>query len=135
MATQAPVNANKVSDIEDVKPGREISHKYFEDFKCKPIDIEWENLYVGAQQVKKVKVGNKKLKEVTEKPILKNISGCLKHGTFTAILGPSGSGKTTLLNFLSARIDPKLKIKATLRINGESVNDIEKFGNLVAFVQ
>mmetsp|Transcript_39152 Transcript_39152/g.34840 ORF Transcript_39152/g.34840 Transcript_39152/m.34840 type:complete len:137 (+) Transcript_39152:72-482(+) len=127
--SSVPVN------VESLKPGREISHKYFDDFKCTPIDIQWENLWVTAETTKKVKQDGKKVKVTEEKHILKNLSGSLKHGTFTAILGPSGSGKTTLLNFLSARIDHKLKIKGGLKINSEPINDIEKFGNLVAFVQ
>lgn len=63
------------------------------------------------------------------------MSGTLRHGTFTAIMGPSGSGKTTLLNFLSARIDSKLKIRGDIKVNSNSVNDIEHINNLVAFVQ
>lgn len=75
-----PIPTNKVSDLETLKPGREISHKYFEDFKCKPIDIQWEDLKVSARIQKKVKVDGKKVTHIEEKPILKNINGCLKHG-------------------------------------------------------
>ena len=40
---------------------------------------------------------------LTEKNILKNITGFAEPGRLIAIMGPTGSGKTTLLNFLAAR--------------------------------
>jgi ABC-type multidrug transport system ATPase subunit len=57
---------------------------------------------------------------MTNKPILKNLTGRISPGNFTAIIGPSGSGKTTLMNFLSGRLfSSNLEITGAVKINGE----------------
>jgi len=108
---------------------------FFSSIPIQPIDLQWKNLTVSADIKKKVLVDGKKKTVIERKVILNDVSGTIKHGIFTAIMGPSGCGKTTLLNFLSARIEHNLKIKGELRVNSQRVNDIEKIGNLVSFVQ
>jgi len=107
----------------------------FAGAKCKAIDFDWENLRVTASISKKVIENGKKVTQKSEKVILNDISGSIKHNKFTAIMGPSGCGKTTLLNVLSGRTESRLKITGSLRVNSKPVNDIEFIGNLVAFVQ
>lgn len=102
---------------------------------CASIDLEWKNLSIIASKMEKRIENGKKVKRLEEKTILNGISGCVKHGNFTAIMGPSGCGKTTLLNFLSARIDANLKIRGEIFINSKSVKDIDSISNLVAYVQ
>ena len=128
---ESPVEQKSPDHIELHDDGK----GFFKKSQCKAIDIEWEKLTISATTVKKTVVNGKKVKVTEEKTILNGISGTIKHGKFTAIMGPSGSGKTTLLNFLSARIDARLKIKGSIKINNQPVNDIENIGNLVAFVQ
>lgn len=56
-----------------------------------PIELTWKNLNIDAFVNKPVKDANGKTKTIVERrAILKNLSGTLKPGNFTAILGPSG---------------------------------------------
>jgi ABC-type multidrug transport system ATPase subunit/ABC-type multidrug transport system permease subunit len=100
-----------------------------------PIDIEWNNLTVKSSKALKKLVAGKKTKFIEEKTILNNVSGHLRHGTFTAIMGPSGCGKTTLLNVFSNRSDNKLSLAGSLNVNSQAINSIESIANMVAFVQ
>ncbi len=59
--------------------------------KCKAIDFEWENLCVRSTTFQKVIENGKKVTKRTDKMILNNINGSVKHNRFTAIMGPSGS--------------------------------------------
>jgi ABC-type multidrug transport system ATPase subunit len=119
----------------DIDAGEQFSKIPQAISECKAIDIEWERLTVTAVTRQKVIENGKKFTKVSQKTILNDVGGSIKHGKFTAILGPSGSGKTTLLNFLSARIDNKLQITGNIKVNSQAVDDIEFIGNLVAFVQ
>ena len=62
----------------------------FMDLECQKIDIEWENLTVKAFNKTKVRTNTKKHTSIEENIILNDISGNIRHNTFTAILGPSG---------------------------------------------
>ncbi|KAL4483030.1 hypothetical protein ABPG74_019056 [Tetrahymena malaccensis] len=101
-----------------------------------PIELTWKNLNIEAFIKKSVKSLNGKKETVIEKKqILKNLSGTLRPGQFTAILGPSGSGKTTLLNFLSGRLVAKnMEISGSLLLNNQEISDIDDFSNQIAYV-
>lgn len=98
--------------------------------KMEHMELYWDNLTIKA--VSKAK----KTKVLEEKIILNSLKGVVSPSTFTAILGPSGSGKTTLLNFLSGRIvSTNLVMTGTLKMNGVSIDSIDKYSNKIAFVQ
>lgn len=62
-----------------------------------PIELTWRNLNIDAFVKKQVKDETGKKKTITERrQILKNLSGTLKPGQFTAILGPSGNSINSL---------------------------------------
>ncbi|XP_050686279.1 protein white-like [Eriocheir sinensis] len=61
-------------------------------------------------------------KGVTQKHILKDMTGICRPGELLAIMGASGAGKTTLLNALTFRSDNALKITGKLFINGRKLN-------------
>jgi len=55
------------------------------------IEITWKNLCVDASVSKKIVDANGKTKYIPDRrKIVKNLSGSIKPGSFTAILGPSG---------------------------------------------
>ncbi|EGR32908.1 hypothetical protein IMG5_067050 [Ichthyophthirius multifiliis] len=101
-----------------------------------PLELTWENLNIFAYVNHKVKADNGKLTKVNEKKqILKDLSGSIKPGNFTAILGPSGSGKTTLLNFLSGRlVANNMEIEGSLYLNGQKIDDMGNYSNQIAYV-
>lgn len=69
------------------------------------------------------------------KTILKPCSGKFEPKTFTAIVGPSGCGKTTMLNLLSGRlISNNLSLYGNITINGASVQNVNKYKNLIGYV-
>ena len=49
--------------------------------------VVWENLSVYKKTARKVKIRNLLLYERHEKPILRNVNGCIKFGELTAIMG------------------------------------------------
>ncbi len=49
----------------------------------------------------------------------------LHHAGLWAVMGPSGSGKSTLLNTLAMRLDPGMKLKGDLRLNGRPYSHSE----------
>eukprot|EP00457_Paulinella_chromatophora_P002576 gb/GEZN01002581.1/.p1 GENE.gb/GEZN01002581.1/~~gb/GEZN01002581.1/.p1 ORF type:complete len:679 (+),score=116.98 gb/GEZN01002581.1/:57-2093(+) len=64
------------------------------------------------------------VRSVTEKVVLREISGEARPGTLVAIMGPSGAGKTCLLNLLAQRATPRsatlqMRISGELRLNGK----------------
>lgn len=66
------------------------------------------------------------------KPILSNISGCVKPGQIMAIMGASGAGKSTFLDIL-ARKKKRGDVSGTTLVNGREVDD-EQFKKVVGFV-
>lgn len=81
------------------------------------LTYSWENLNIFAS----VTQGCGRKKTVTEKHILKDVTGICRPGELLAIMGASGAGKTTLLNALTFRSDAALKIKGSLYVNGRKV--------------
>jgi ABC-type multidrug transport system ATPase subunit len=100
-----------------------------------PIDLEWKNLTTRSYKNVRKLVDGKKIKMTEEKTILNQVSGHIRHGTFTAIMGPSGCGKTTLLNVLSNRTDSKLSLSGSLKANSKEITSIDSMAHLFAFVQ
>ncbi|KAK9674670.1 hypothetical protein K7432_017028, partial [Basidiobolus ranarum] len=58
--------------------------------------------------------------QMTDKVILKGITGVFQPGRVTAILGPSGSGKTSLLNILAGATN-KGDVSGDILVNGRKV--------------
>jgi ABC-type multidrug transport system ATPase subunit len=63
------------------------------------------------------------------------VSGIAKPCEMLAIMGSSGSGKTTLLNVLTFRNRGALKISGNIKINGKTVDSIEKISAVSGYVQ
>lgn len=60
-----------------------------------------------------------KLRRGSSKVILKDVVGCARAGTFSAIIGPSGCGKTTLLDCLALR-NPTFQ--GSVRLDGHALS-------------
>ena len=68
----------------------------------KGVDILWKDFSVVRPLSKSEKRVRWRNGESTDPlPVVNQITGIIKKGTFTTILGASGSGKTSFLNFLS----------------------------------
>jgi len=127
---------NPETNSNQVPPNETSSEENYFFFKlpCKPIDLTWDDITIQAT-IKKINIEGGKKKKIQEKKIiLNNVSGTVKHGTFTAIMGPSGSGKTVLLNFLSGRMESRLKLQGKLFLNSKPIYDMAEYASLVAFV-
>ncbi|XP_068243394.1 protein white-like [Palaemon carinicauda] len=85
--------------------------------KGEGLTYSWENLNVYAPVLQ----GCCKRSQISEKHILRNVTGVCRPGELLAIMGASGAGKTTLLNSLTFRSDQTLKIKGKLYVNGQRV--------------
>jgi ATP-binding cassette subfamily B protein len=68
-----------------------------------------------------------------DKPVLKNISLNILHGSRTAIIGPTAAGKTQLLYLLTSLIQPA---DGSIRFDGIDINDYDKetFQHQIGFV-
>lgn len=109
--TEAYDNPGFVKDAETSVP-IEASGK-----RGERLAYSWENLNVYAPVLQ----GCCKRNKVSEKHILRNVTGVCRPGELLAIMGASGAGKTTLLNCLTFRSDQTLKIKGKLYVNGRQV--------------
>ncbi|KAK7066132.1 ATPase activity protein [Halocaridina rubra] len=78
------------------------------------LTLSWEDLNVYAPVIQ----GCFKKTQVSEKQLLRNVTGICRPGELLAIMGASGAGKTTLLNCLTYRSDQNLKIRGKLYVNG-----------------
>ena len=101
-----------------------------------PVELLFDRISVQAKvsnkYENKIDIFNKA--EIT-KTILKECSGKFSPNTFTALVGPSGSGKTTMLNLLSGCLQSKnLASYGSLFINGNQVQNTQKFKNLIGYV-
>lgn len=77
------------------------------------LSLEWRDITYVVPIVKRTCC---KVKEKTEKAILRDVSGCIPAGSLLGILGPSGAGKTTFLNVLSRKLRSK-KITGEVTVN------------------
>ncbi|PNF43079.1 ATP-binding cassette sub-family G member 4 [Cryptotermes secundus] len=73
----------------------------------------------------------KKVRTLTQKPILKNICGRFLSGRLTALVGPSGAGKTSLINVLSGFITTG--VTGSVKINGRDRN-VQKFRKKLCYI-
>lgn len=73
-----------------------------------PVDITFTNITYSVQVEDQSKGFRPPCcKQMTEKQLLKGVSGIFRAGEVTAIMGASGAGKTTLLNVLACRVSGK----------------------------
>ena len=73
--------------------------------------------------------------EVSDRVILKDISGSVSPGRLCAIIGASGAGKTSLLNILAGRLQgaSRSSITGEIFLNGKMV-DPRDLGGEIAYV-
>ena len=102
--------------------------------QAQPIDIVFRNItYSVSVEDKTVEQPALPCRKImTQKVLLKNLSGIFKAGTLTAIMGASGAGKTTLLNALACRIKSKT-LSGEVFANGNLVT-YEDFGDFANYV-
>jgi ABC-type multidrug transport system ATPase subunit len=92
------------------------------------LDIQIQTLSYSIKVATPGKTGDNKpwsTKQITEKPILQNISGTFKAGRLTAIMGASGAGKTSLLNVLAGEVSQSMlnhTITGQISVNGLPVS-------------
>jgi ABC-type multidrug transport system ATPase subunit/ABC-type multidrug transport system permease subunit len=94
----------------------------------KGVDISWRDFSAVRPLSRSEKKARKAAGDSMEPvPIINQINGVMKSGTYTTILGPSGSGKTTFLNFLSNRLHYLNGLDCTgdVFINGIPRKDID----------
>eukprot|EP00933_Yihiella_yeosuensis_P060504 TRINITY_DN6325_c0_g2_i4.p1 TRINITY_DN6325_c0_g2~~TRINITY_DN6325_c0_g2_i4.p1 ORF type:complete len:663 (-),score=134.85 TRINITY_DN6325_c0_g2_i4:313-2301(-) len=82
--------------------------------KVHPVQLEWKDLCFTVKE-KKGREG------LVDKPILQNLTGNARPGSFTVILGASGSGKTSLLSVLADRLlfSKGARLEGEIQFNGE----------------
>mmetsp|Transcript_13795 Transcript_13795/g.42740 ORF Transcript_13795/g.42740 Transcript_13795/m.42740 type:complete len:976 (-) Transcript_13795:85-3012(-) len=63
--------------------------------------------------------------------VMRGPSGALECGKSTAIMGASGAGKTTIMNLITGKVK---KTGGIITVNGEEVEDLQRFKQRTAFV-